>query len=442
MLWRPSVRNASRRFLVDGSRVLASARALSVAVSAPPPSLPQSPPPSYRGRRWLDYFSSAASKAEEEEDLFLLERMGSLALTLKTCVIPERHPLNQVALNVRSKLTQRLPKTESDLLVLLEDMTQHLAPHTPPAPPKKLSLFGRLRSRLSFRKKSLAATSEQAVATRPWGVGTAGGEGGFQRALTDYHSIQAEYGRTSKALQFVSFDAPVPAVPVPVERGYELKWQFESQTCMRLALLRSYLARLRRGVADGDVKAERLVGPRADKLLRLCDAVLLGSASERLLEHLLLFDDEMGGFSQGSLQDALYLLYEPEVQTVLSALLAVDELHADLRKKKGVVKFASTYLLDRLELNVKSRCVLAWCDPSYKGFNALPDTTRASLPELLSSRAQYFEQGLAVGHAFVQDIMADRRLHYFDRGEMRESVRNGAVFIACVSVLDALIRGL
>jgi len=436
------VRNA-RRFLVDGPRVLASARALSVAVSAPPPSLPQSPPPSKRGRRLLDYFSSAASKAEEEEDLFLLERMGSLALTLKTCVIPERHPLNQVALNVRSKLTQRLPKTESDLLVLLEDMTQHLAPHhTPPAPPKKLSLFGRLRSRLTFRKKSSAATSEQAVATSPWGVGTAGGEGVFQGALTDHHSIQAEYGCTSRALQFVSFDAPVPAVPVPVERGYELKWQFGAQTCLRLALLRSYLARLRRGVADGDVKAERLVGLRADKLLRLCDAVLLGSASERLLEHLLLFDDEMGGFSQGSLQDALYLLYEPEVQTVLSALLAVDELHADLRRKKGVVKFASTYLLDRLELNVKSRCVLAWCDPNYKGFNALPDTTRASLPELLSSRAQYFEQGLAVGHAFVQDIMADRRLHYFDRGEMRESVRHGAVFIACVSVLDALIRGL
>lgn len=400
----------------------------------------QVPIPSKRGRRWLDYFSTAASKAEEEEDLFLLERVGGLASTLKTCMIPERHPLNQVALNVRSKLTQRLPKTESDLLVLLKDMTEHLAPHTPPAPPKKLSLFGRLRSRLSFRTK--AAVASEKAATRPWGIGAAGGEEALQRALADHHRIQADYGRTSKALQFVSFDAPVPAVPVPVERGYELKWQFEAQTCLRLALLREYLSRLRRGVVDGDVRSERLVGPRADKLLRLCDAVLLGSASERLLEHLVLFDDEAGNFSQGSLQDAFYLLYEPEVQTVVSALMTVDDLHADHRKKKGVVKFASTYLLDRLELNVKSRCVLAWCDPNYKGFNALPDTVRASLPEILSSRAQYFEQGLAVGHTLIHDVMADRRLHFFDRGEMRESVRNGAVFIACVSVLDALIRGL
>jgi hypothetical protein len=279
-------------------------------------------------------------------------------------------------------------------------------------------------------------------AARSWnssGGSAIHGEEALQAALRDHLRIQAEYGRTSKTLQFVSYDAPVPAVPVRVERGYELQWQFEAQTCLRIALLRQYLDRLRRGVEDGDVRAERLIGNQAEKLLRLCDAVLLGSSSERLLEHLLLFDSD---FSQGALQDAFYLLYEPEIVAVVNTLAAVEGLHPDYHKKTGLAKFSATYLLDRFELNVKSRCVLAWSDPNYKGFNALPDSVRVPLPDLLPSRAQYFEQGLAVGHTFVQDLMAERRLHYFDRSEMRESVRNGAVFIAVVSVLDALIRGL
>jgi hypothetical protein len=90
-------------------------------------------------------------------------------------------------------------------------------------------------------------------------------------------------------------------------------------------LLREYLARLRRAVVDGDVSAKRLLGPTA--LPRLVDAVLLGTASERVVEHLRLCCPEEAEDKQfmthGQLQDAFYVLFEPEVAAA-RAMLGTD----------------------------------------------------------------------------------------------------------------------
>jgi hypothetical protein len=72
-------------------------------------------------------------------------------------------------------------------------------------------------------------------------------------------------------------------------------------------------------------------------------------------EHIEFFGDK---FTQYQLQDCFYALYEAEVATVLTAFLSIKKLKKqDIKKIKA---FARVFLLDKLELNVKSRCVFSW----------------------------------------------------------------------------------
>ncbi len=71
--------------------------------------------------------------------------------------------------------------------------------------------------------------------------------------------------------------------------------------------------------------------------------------------------------SNARLQDCFYSLYVPEVEAC--AGLLVDTASKDKSLKhhvKGVPKLAKTYLLDKLELNTKARCVLAWSGMSIQ----------------------------------------------------------------------------
>lgn len=63
-------------------------------------------------------------------------------------------------------------------------------------------------------------------------------------------------------------------------------------------------------------------------------------------------------FNQASLQASYYTLFEPEVEASCQTILRLIAFSKD--NVKGIRKAAKTYLLDKLELNVKSRCVFAW----------------------------------------------------------------------------------
>ena len=63
-------------------------------------------------------------------------------------------------------------------------------------------------------------------------------------------------------------------------------------------------------------------------------------------------------FTQALLQSSFYSVLEPEVETVSEAAMTVLESHKD--HMKALLKITPTYLLDKLEVNVKSRCVFAW----------------------------------------------------------------------------------
>ena len=456
--------------------------------STTPPPLSVQPPHSalqtplrrsFLQRTVLDRFSSSIAEKRQQDDIFLLERFGTLALTLKSCIIPEEHPLNDIADHVRGRIqghfggragsaapTATAAATAAGAGVaakaevaagagdgdkytqrLLAALVADLTPAPSPAEllaqekAKKVSFLRRMRNRLSFRRATASSSTATATATatsldssaQDSAQAPSSGAAKLKEIMQNYWPLLAHYGSSSLAHTFVSYDLPMAPISPRPRRGYELAWQFPAQTALRCGLLRHYLLRLSRALQDGDIKPASL---EEAHLVMMCDAVLRGSSSERLYCHLHLFDDS---FSQGQLQDAFYILFEPEVEAVQAALMALTDVHPDVRR--AVPKFSSTYLLDRFELNVKSRCLFAWSDPNYKGFNQLNKDLMVPLADVLKSRQLYFPEGLAVGHQFANDVTADQRLMYHDRRDLHESLRNGAVFFVICVVLDGAIQG-
>jgi len=208
------------------------------------------------------------------------------------------------------------------------------------------------------------------------------------------------------------------------------QWRGNCEAALRLSLFQLYSKRLLAAVTEGAISIDNLHSEEV--LLKMVDTFLMGTSAERIGAHLQLYAPNM---DQAQLQDAFYVIYDPEVATASSALLAVKGLHADHVKK--VPKFAELYLLDRLELNVKSRSVFCWADRTYTGIKPFADDHSFSTEELISSREEYFEEGVEVGKLFSEAVAADRRVHYNDSKENRDTARKGVAFwIACI-ILDA-----
>jgi hypothetical protein len=92
-----------------------------------------------------------------------------------------------------------------------------------------------------------------------------------------------------------------------------------------------------------------------------------------------------------------------EITAINELLLTVKGLHVDHKKKAP--KFALTFLLDKAELNSKSRCVFAWADPSFKGFAAPKDDATRSLESILRSRKEFYPEGLEVLEAAIRHFL-------------------------------------
>ena len=205
----------------------------------------------------------------------------------------------------------------------------------------------------------------------------------------------------------------------------------KQQTSLRLRMLLHYIHHIKQSVLEGDLPASAV---RKDVFERVVDAVLLGSSSERVQEHMQLFASKYG---QAQLQDSFYTLYNAEVACVRE--LFVSQLGLTKQEIKRFNKFAKSYLLDSLELNVKSRCVYIWSDPLYTGMKPLPDDHLIPVDELVASRLKYFDEGNRIGTSMMNSYTGERRLVYSDKREFRENMRYGAVFFVATCLLDWLV---
>jgi len=200
------------------------------------------------------------------------------------------------------------------------------------------------------------------------------------------------------------------------------------QAALRILNCELYLKNMLKLVINGDLDISRI---NENRLLQICDAFLLGKASDRILEHLTLYSSE---FNQWQLQDSFYQIFEQEVQAVTNTFLLVR----GLRKLhfKNLPKYSGSYLLDVLDLNMKSRCVFSWSDPNFTGLKPLPDDHIIPLDTLMISRRLYFNNSIEIGSMFAKDYLGSRRAAYTDKKDTRDTLRNGFYFLVVTCFLD------
>lgn len=152
------------------------------------------------------------------------------------------------------------------------------------------------------------------------------------------------------------------------------------------------------------------------------------------VEHISMYGQTM---DQYQLQMSLYCLFEPELQTCL-AQLAKDPA---MTKKisKNISKYTSTYLLDVLVLNTKSRSIFCWSVPEYSGFTPVDDHVLVETRVLLKSRREYFEESDEIAANFVKDYKQSRVEWYEERRSLRRTFYQGLGFFFAVSFLDMYI---
>lgn len=174
------------------------------------------------------------------------------------------------------------------------------------------------------------------------------------------------------------------------------------------------------------------------KLIRIVDAFLRGTSSERLAEHLSLYSSPM---SNAALQDGFYALFDPEVKLIGDFLQQTPQFSAK-KHKKIMKKWLDTYLLDDLELNVKSRCVFVWVGDAWKEIRSLKDTDVEPTGDILISRRKYFEEGHGIAKGMCDSYIKKVRLSDHDAQDWRTNVIRGWGFFLGICAIDGIITGL
>lgn len=174
------------------------------------------------------------------------------------------------------------------------------------------------------------------------------------------------------------------------------------------------------------------------KMIRLVDAFLRGTSSERLVEHLSLYSSPM---TNAELQDGFYALFEPEVKLVGDFLQQTAQFSSK-KHKKVMKKWLDTYLLDDLELNVKSRCVFVWVGDAWKEIRSQKDDDTEPTGDLLMSRRKYFEEGVGIAKGMCDSYLKKVRLTDFEAQEWRTNVIRGWGFFLGICALDGIVCAL
>ena len=139
-------------------------------------------------------------------------------------------------------------------------------------------------------------------------------------------------------------------------------------------------------------------------------------------------------FTQGLLQSSYYSILEPEVATASEAcklVLASSKDHV-----KAIKRITPIYLLDKLELNVKSRCVFAWSDPKYAGYQPLDDDQVVAAQHILQRNLEFFPESTSLGKEFVLKYISERQMKYHDTNETTSNLKYGAVFFVVTCIID------
>ena len=204
---------------------------------------------------------------------------------------------------------------------------------------------------------------------------------------------------------------------------------------LKLLALKKYCEGMEAALQEGYVVVQpsKLAAP----LFPLIDAALLGTGSERLVEHMRLCGET---FTQQQLQSSLYLALEPDVAATTEVLL--EQVSMDEKKRKELDKYAKTYLLDVVELNVKSRCVFNWSSPNFLlngGVKPVEDDDTLVVGDLTAGRHEFFPEAASTGAMFHKDYTGKRREVYEKKRQNNKTMWNGIYFFMGTMVFDFVV---
>ena len=212
-----------------------------------------------------------------------------------------------------------------------------------------------------------------------------------------------------------------------------IELDIKMQYFLRISLLKQYLIQLRKKLKENELESVSLFTFR-----QLVDSFLLGSASERIMLHLNLYGDKC---TQHSLQQSFYNLYDPEIDVATSIFVKLNKNYPKIHNKK-FKKFSATYLLDKLELNSKSRMTFCWSLSTFSGFQPLDDDYVMPMQDVIKTRCMYFKEGNEVSSELMKSYIADRKEFYSEKADNRETINNGIIFFIITVLADMYLERL
>jgi hypothetical protein len=75
-------------------------------------------------------------------------------------------------------------------------------------------------------------------------------------------------------------------------------------------------------------------------------------------------------------------------------------------------------------------------DPEFMGFKPLEDSRELPKDVLMKGRRLHFKEAEEISHKFLSDLTANRRQHYHDKKEFRETMMMGAAFLIVTCFVD------
>jgi len=229
------------------------------------------------------------------------------------------------------------------------------------------------------------------------------------------------------------------------------------------------------------------------KLIEIC---LRGNKQEIIIEHMLLYSYyNQLKINEERLQECLYSLYEPELLTYTDLFLLnhnasstvtnntstdttqqqsqlSSQQHQQQRQlhqqqltdqqqlldhhqqqpesyilykyhNKLLPSYMKTYLLDKFDLNMKIRCIIAWsANSNYKGFHSLSNDLYISIDDIIQSQQLYYPNHKNISVDFFNDYITNRNEHYHEKKDNNDMLKKGVAFVIVTCLLDWFICSL
>jgi len=212
----------------------------------------------------------------------------------------------------------------------------------------------------------------------------------------------------------------------------------QTQLAIRHALCSSYLGILKNEI---DFLPETLTVLDYSEALKQC---MTGSTDDRLKVQFRLYDKEgKGMLDEDAASQALNSLFASTQETVEKLYPTIACLTK--KQKKAIPKIIKVYLLDKLQVPTKMRCVFAWADKIIVKGNvetSTPDKAFITYDEYIKNCKEFFPEYEKMAKSIMDDIERERNQAYEKQKNKRMTMLQSAIFLISIGLADSFVQSL